>query len=290
MWFLLLRVWWKDYDRKASVSPADLLLTADFGNLVQAENAGVLRAIRSEILEKNVPRHLRDGRGKWFALTKRARVLVVSRKNGGDTNGKNGGDISRYEELADKNWHGRICSRSGQHSYNVSLLASMIAHSGKAKAHEWAQAVRAGLARKPQGNDRAQLKAIWQGQCDVAFVNTYYLGLVTRKFEQAPWGKAVKVIFPNQQDRGTHVNISGGGVVRYAPHPKLAIQLLEFLSAEQAQAIYARTNFEYPVNQKVPLSPFLKELGDFKQDRINIEKVAALRSDAVRIMDRVGWE
>ncbi len=268
--------------QEGSLSPADVLLTSDFSRLLEAEQARLLQSVKSAVLRRNVPRHLRDKDGRWFGLTVRARVLVVSRSAKGE--------IRRYEDLAKKEWHGRICSRSGQHSYNVSLLASMIAHHGVKEARSWARSVRSGLARKPQGNDRSQLKAIWQGQCDVSFVNTYYLGLVSKNPKQSSWGKGVRVVFPNQRDRGTHVNISGGGVVRYAPHRRQAVQLLEFLSGEKAQKLYVEGNFEYPVNKKVPLSPFLERLGIFKQDRIPIEKVATLRGRAVRIMDEVGWE
>ena len=265
-------------------SPADVLLTADFGRMVQAADAGLLQPIRSLKLNRSVPRHLRHKDGLWYALTVRARVMVVSKDRVPSNS------LKRYEDLALPTWKGRVCSRSGQHSYNVSLLASLIAHHGEKQALQWAKSVRGNLARKPQGNDRAQIKAIWQGLCDVALVNTYYLGLITKNPTQAPWGKAIKVMFPNQGDRGTHVNISGGGVTRHAPNRQQAIALLEFLGSPQAQELYAKANFEYPVNKQAPLSGFLQQLGKFKQDRLHIERVAAFRAQAVRLMDQAGWE
>ena len=245
----------------------------------------LLAPIESAVLEKNIPAHLRDPKNRWFALSKRARIVAVSK----DRVAK--GAIERIEDLADPKWQGRLCSRPGSHVYNRALTASLIAAHGEAKAEEWARGFVANLARRPQGDDRAQIKAVFEGVCDVAIINNYYFGKL--KYDEDPakrkWAEAVDIVFTNQNDRGNHVNISGGGVAKYSKHKQLAIEFLEFLTGPEAQKLYGEINFEYPVNPAVPASAELQSWGDFKEDQLPISRIAELAPAAQKIIDRVGW-
>ena len=266
-------------------SPADLVLTVDIGRLAIYADQDLLAPVDSEILRRNVPEHLRAPDGRWFALSKRARVLAVSKDRVAD------GEIRDIEELADKSWEGRICSRPGSHVYNRALVASMIAAHGEAGARAWAQGLVDNLARRPQGNDRAQLKAIYQGECDVSIINHYYWAKLNNGDipEQKQWADAVRIVFTNQDNRGSHINISGGGVPKHANNKEGAIQFLEFLSGPEAQRLYGTVNFEYPVNPEVPASEDLQVLGAFKEDDLPITRIAELAPTAQRIVDEVGW-
>ena len=184
------------------------------------------------------------------------------------------GELSTYEGLVDSRWKGRICIRSSKHVYNVALLASLVAHHGEKKAEEWARGLKANLARKPQGNDRAQVKAIHAGECDISLGNSYYMGKMLTNEKQIAWAEAVNVFFPNQEGRGAHMNISGAGVTRHAPRKDNAVKLLEFLSDDLAQKMYAEQNFEYPVKPGVPWSGLVESWGKFKADEIDMVKVA----------------
>ncbi|MDA0238499.1 MAG: Fe(3+) ABC transporter substrate-binding protein [Proteobacteria bacterium] len=265
-------------------TPADMVLTTDIGRLSAIADAEMLRPVKSEVLERNIPAHYRDPKGVWFGLSVRARVLFVSKDR------VRPGEITSYEQLTDPKWRGRICTRSGKHVYNISMLAAVIAEKGEAEAQKWAAGVRENLARKPQGNDRAQAKAIAEGVCDVAIANTYYMALMTtnkKSPEQQKWAAATRVVFPDLNGHGTHVNISGAAVTEHAKHPANAVKLLEFLSEDFAQQMYADQNFEYPVKAGVPLNDLVASWGKFKPSTLEISKVAKFRPLASRIMDRV---
>ena len=265
-------------------SPADAVLTADIGRINDLVTAGLVQPVASAILEANIPPQYRHQRGLWFGLTLRARIIYAHKTR------VRPGEVTGYGDLAGPGLKGRVCSRSGKHAYNITLLASIIAAEGTAAAEAWARGVKVNLARKPQGNDRAQIKAIWQGECDVAIGNSYYMGKMAtndKKPEQKKWAAAVDIIFPDQQGRGTHLNISAGAVTKSAKNRAGAVRLLEFLSDADAQKIYAEQNFEYPVNPGAPLHPMVASWGRFKADTVHLADVAAYRTEAAKIMDRV---
>ena len=267
-------------------TPADLVLTVDISRLKQFVEKDVLTPIESPALQKNIPSHLRDSNNRWFALSKRARIVVVSKERVATR------AIERIEDLTNPKWKGKICTRPGSHAYNRSLLASIIAEHGEAEAEEWAKGLVANLARQPEGNDRAQAKAIFEGVCDIAIMNTYYYGKMKfneKNPEQKDWANAINIIFTNQNDRGNHINVAGGGVVKYSKNKENAIALLEFLTTPKAQALYSSINYEYPVNPIMSLSDELASWGAFKEDELPIEKLAELAPIAQKIIDRVGW-
>ncbi|NVK43334.1 MAG: Fe(3+) ABC transporter substrate-binding protein [Oceanospirillaceae bacterium] len=269
-------------------SPADVLLTAEVGPLYDAVERGLVSPVESETLASNIPAHYRDPENRWFALTARSRIIYASKDR------VEKGEIKTYEELADPKWKGRICTRSGKHTYNLSLFASMIAYHGEEWTEQWLQDLKANLARKPQGNDRSQVKAVKEGVCDLALGNSYYFGkMLTNEEqpEQQEWAKSVNLIFPNQDDRGAHMNISGASVTKYAPNRENAVKLLEFLSSEKAQAIYAEVNYEFPVRPDTPRSELINEyMGDFKGDSINLQELGPLRATASKLLDKVGFD
>lgn len=271
---------------KATPGAADAVLTVDIGRLHDMDEAGLLQPVKSKVLEQNIPSSYRHPKGHWFGLTTRGRVIYASKKR------VKPGDITRYEDLADPKWKGRICTRSGKHVYNVSLFASIVAHLGEAKAKKWLMGLKSNLARKPSGNDRAQAKAIHAGECDLALANTYYMAkMVTnkKKKEQREWAKAVYIVFPNQKGRGTHVNISGAAVTKHAKNRKNAVLLIEFLSGEYAQKLYADQNYEYPLKKGVKIHPLVDSWGKFKADTINLAEVANKRPVASRLVDQVDY-
>tara|TARA_Y100001936_G_scaffold208223_1_gene213621 strand:- start:18926 stop:19954 length:1029 start_codon:yes stop_codon:yes gene_type:complete len=266
-------------------SPADVVLTVDIGRLYAYADKRLFAKISSKKLTTNIPAHLRDSENRWFGLSKRARIVAISRDR------VKASEVIRIEDLANPKWKGRICSRPGSHVYNRALLASMIAAHGKEAAEQWARSLVKNMARRPQGNDRAQVKAIFEGVCDVAIINSYYYGkLKTSKVPvQREWAKAIQIIFTNQNDRGNHVNISGGGVAVHSKNKAEAVRLLEFLTEKTAQTLYGEINFEFPVNANVEASKEVKSWGSFKEDRLPIERIATLTPDAQRIIDRAGW-
>ena len=266
-------------------SPADVILTVDIARLNVYADKNLLAPIVSEALTKNIPAHLRDPQNRWFSLSKRARIIVASKM------AKDANEIQTYEDLANSKFKGRICSRPGSHVYNRALVASVIEASGEKAAEAWAKGVVSNLARRPQGNDRAQVKAIFEGVCDFSIINNYYYGKLKHsdKPDQQQWAKAVKLIFPNQRNRGTHVNISGGGVAKHSKHKTEAIRFLEFLTSEEAQHLYGTINFEYPVNPNVAPPKELASWGTFKEDKLPISRIAELAPDAQKVIDRVGW-
>jgi len=264
-------------------SPADVLMTVDISRIKEAVDAGVTDAVNSDVLEANIPAHLRDENDQWFALTQRGRALYASKDRMTE------GEIATYEDLADPKWKGRVCTRSGTHDYNIALVSSMIAHHGTEEAKTWLEGLKANLARKPQGNDRGQVKAIKEGECDVAIANTYYYGKMLDDPEQRAWAESVNIIFPNQNDRGMSMNISGMTLIKGAPNKENAVKLMEFLSGDEAQKIYAEVNYEYPVKPGVEWSDYVKSWGTFKADELPLSEIARLRADAVRMIDEVGY-
>ena len=265
-------------------SPADLIFTVDIGRLYAAYEAGVTQPVQTPTLLANIPANLRDPAGHWYALTKRARVVYASRERVAP------GEITSYEDLADPRWAGRICTRSGSHVYQIGLLAAMVAHHGEAAAEAWLRGVKANLARKPQGNDRAQVKAIMEGECDIALGNNYYYGRMLADEEQSAWARSANLVFPSLNGTGTHMNISGMALTTAAPNRDDAIKLMEFLASDLAQQMYAEQNFEYPAKPDVAPSGFLPALGTFAEDDIPLVTVAEHRAAAQRIVDKVGYD
>ena len=264
-------------------SPADVLLTNESGLLFQAVDAGVTQAVSSPELETGIPASLRDPGGHWFGLTKRARVVYASKARVKQT-------AITYEELADPKWKGKICIRSGQHTYNIALIASMIAHLGEDKAEVWLNGLKANLARKPAGGDREALRDVAAGQCDLAVGNTYYMASVEHNPEQKPWADAVRIIFPNNDNRGTHVNISGAVVAAHAPNKANAISLIEFLASPPAQELYASANGEYPVREGVAVAAQVARWGTPKPDPLPLTELAKLRKKASELVDKVRFD
>tara|TARA_R100000789_G_scaffold40759_1_gene42422 strand:- start:80 stop:1072 length:993 start_codon:yes stop_codon:yes gene_type:complete len=268
-------------------SPADVVLTVDVARLKAIADADLFQSVSSPALKKNIPEQYVGDDGGWYALTLRSRILYASRERVPE------GAITTYEDLADPKWKGRICTRSGKHVYNRSLIASMIAAHGEEKAEEWAKGVVANFARKPQGNDRAQVKAIHEGQCDIAIGNTYYYALMKnneKQPEQKDWAASVRPVFPNQDGRGAHVNASGAGVLKSAKNKDNAIKLLEFLSSDLAQEMYGELNHEYPVKPGVPQSAEVRSWGEVKFDTLALSKISDNAEPAARLADRAGWQ
>ena len=252
-------------------SPVDVILTVDIGRLTDAKEAGITQPVFSEIIEKDIPATYRDPEGNWFSLTKRGRVVYASKERIGDI-------AITYEDLADPKWKGAICIRDGQHPYNIALIASMIAHHGAEYTEEWLTGLKENLATRPNGNDRGQAKSIMSGECDLALGNTYYVGLMMtneKEPEQQEWAAAIKVLFPNAADRGTHVNVSGMAMAKNAPNPENALKLMEFLAAPEAQEIYAERVFEYPVLPGAKASEIVQSFGDIHPDELPLSDIAA---------------
>jgi iron(III) transport system substrate-binding protein len=265
-------------------SPADVLITVDAARLHRAQAANLLQPIRSAVLEARIPAYLRDPEGHWFGLSKRARVIMFDRQNPPQ-------NLTRYEDLADPRFRGQICTRSSSHPYTLSLMGSIMAANGEQAAEAWARGVVANFARPPQGGDVPQIQAIPTGQCRLAIANTYYLarfGASQNPAERALYDR-IGVIFPNQADRGTHVNISGAGVVRTAPNREAAVAFLEYLTSDDAQRMFANGNFEYPVVAGIEPHPALARFGEFREDNLNAARYGAASAQALQIMQRAGW-
>ena len=267
-------------------TPADVFITADAGNLYQAKTKNILQTINSDYLTKNIPVLLRDKDNQWFALTKRSRVAVY--KIGSGTNTK----LSTYEDLADPKFKGQIVVRSSSNIYNQSLLAAMIEHKGEAFALSWAKGVVANMARKPKGNDRAQVKAVANGIGSVAIANTYYIGKMVNNKDKSQRDAVakMKIFFPVFENGGTHINISGAAVTKYAPNKVNAVKLIEFLASAKAQKLFAEGNFEYPVLAGVAPSKLVASWGTFKEDTISINSLGENNAKAVKIFDQAGWK
>jgi len=267
-------------------SPADVFITVDVGRLWRAEQAGIFAKVRSSALESRIPPAYRDPQGHWFGFSARARVIAFNKS------AVKPGEIRNYEDLANPKWKGRICIRSSSHPYNLSLVGSMIAHLGEMKAEEWVRGLKSNLARNPKGGDTDQLKAAAAGECDIAVANTYYIARLMRSARAGDRAVAQKlgVVWPNQDNRGVHMNISGGGMLKNAPHRSAALQFLEYLASDQAQANFANGNNEWPVVPGVSIrNPELESLGKFKMDSINVGQLGKNQSIAQRIADRAGF-
>lgn len=272
-------------ENEGAGSPADVLITVDAGRLHRARSRDLLQPIESELLDANVPEALRDRDGYWFGLTQRARILVYH------TGRVQPSDLSTYEDLADAKWQGRLLVRSSSNVYNQSLLASIIANDGAEAAERWAAGIERNLARDPSGGDSDQIKAVAAGAGDVAISNSYYLArlMISDNPDDRRVTEQVAPFFPNQDGRGTHVNVSGAGVTRHAPNRENAIRFIEFLSENEAQSLFAEANGEYPVKPGVAWSTILQSWGEFKADTLNLTVLGELNDDAVRIADRVQW-
>jgi len=272
---------------EGEASPADVVLTVDIGRLRQYADKNLFASFASEKLRAAIPRHLRSSDNTWFGFSKRSRVIAVSKDL------ENQDQIKRFENIADKRWNGQVCSRPGSHVYNRALLSSVIAANGEAAAKAWAEGMVANLARSPRGNDRAQIKAIYAGECGITIVNHYYYGKLinSSNSEERQWAESVNIIIPNQgeNDRGAHINISGGGIAKYSKNRKEAERFLEFLISEEAQKLYASINYEYPVISDVELPDTLTSWGKFKEDSLPIEELANSYLEAQMIIDQVGW-
>ena len=267
-------------------SPADLLITVDAGRLYRAKQKGVLQKISSEKINKNVPKEFRDKEGMWYGLTIRARIIAYAKDRINPT------ELSTYDALVQDKWNGSILVRSSENIYNQSLLASFIHNKGEEKAKTWTQGILYNMARSPKGNDRDQMKSIVSGKGDLAIINSYYVGklLGSDKPDEKEVGEKIAVFFPDQKDNGTHINISGIGVTKYAPNKENAIKLLEFLTDNYAQKIFSEANYEYPVKPGVEWADLLKRWGNFKADTTDFEKLGEYNSKAVKIFDEVGWK
>jgi iron(III) transport system substrate-binding protein len=268
-------------------SPADVLITVDAGRLWRAEQMGLFQPVKSALLESRVPESFREPGGHWFGFSMRARVIAYNKAK------VRPGEIETYEQLADPKWKGRVCMRSSTNIYNLSLMGALIDHLGAGKAESWAKAVRANLAQEPKGGDTDQLKAVAAGQCDVTVSNQYYYARLARsqKPDERQVAEKIAVVFPNQQTWGTHVNISGAGVLKHAPHREAAVQFLEYLASDEAQRYFADGNNEWPVVQSVKLdNPVLNALGEFKRDRLNVAVLGRNQPSSQKIYDRVAWK
>lgn len=267
-------------------SPADVFITVDAGRLWRAQSQGILQPVRSSVLTSLIPANVREAQGHWFGFTRRARVVIYHKDRVKPS------ELSTYEALTDPKWKGRLITRSSSNIYNQSLTGSVLAAHGAQKTEDWARGLVANFARPPEGNDTAQIKAVASGRADLALVNTYYLVRMMKsaKPDEKSAAERIGVFFPNQADRGTHINISGGGVVKTAPHRAAAIAFLEYLTTREAQLIFAGGSNEYPVVAGVPVDSVLDSYGKFKEDKLNAATYGKNNGDALKIMDRAGWK
>ena len=265
-------------------SPADLVMTTDISRLNGVVEAGVTQAVQSEILNANIPAEFRDPAGQWYGLTSRARVVYASKDRVKD------GEVTTYEDLTDPKWKGRICIRSGTNAYNLALTSAVIAHLGEAGAKSWLEGVKANLARKPSGNDRAQIKAIFAGECDISVGNTYYMKQMLEDPDQIAWADSVRIVFPTFEDGGTHVNLSGVALTKAAPNKDSAIKLMEWLSSGAAQEIYAQTNGEYPLQPGTNPSELVASWGTFTPDTKPLIEIAKLRPTSLKLTEQVNFD
>ncbi|WNL28703.1 Fe(3+) ABC transporter substrate-binding protein [Arcobacter cryaerophilus gv. pseudocryaerophilus] len=267
-------------------SPSDILITADIGNLYEAKERDLLQGVSSKVLEKNIPSHLRDEDGKWFAITKRARLFVYNPKT------INPAHLDDYFSLTKPEFKGKVITRSSTNAYNKSLLASIIAHNGEEKSLEFVKGLVDNFARDPKGADKDQIRAVASGEADIAIVNSYYLGVMANSGDRVDEeiAKEVKVFFPAQKTTGAHINISGAGITKFAPNKENAIKLIEFLTSEEAQGELAQGNYEYPVNPKVKPAGIVASWGEFKEDTIPLNEVGKQTRKAVEIATKGNWK
>jgi iron(III) transport system substrate-binding protein len=266
-------------------SPADILMAVDAGALVDLAEKGVTQPIESQVLNSAIPAQLRDGKGHWFGLSMRGRVLYAAKDV----------DLTafNYEDLADPKWKGKVCIRAGQHPYNTALFADYIAHYGAAETEKWLTGVKANLARKAGGGDRDVAKDILGGICDIGIANTYYVGLMTSGKggpEQVKWAEAIKVVLPTFKNGGTQVNVSGAAVAKHSPNKAEAVKLLEYLVSDDAQKIYAEANYEYPVKAGAAIDPIIASFGKLKIDTKPLSEIVSHRKQASQLVDKVGFD
>nr|WP_325252338.1 Fe(3+) ABC transporter substrate-binding protein [Amylibacter sp.] len=265
-------------------SPADLVMTVDISRLQALVDAGVTQPVVSETLNANIPAEFRNADGQWFGLTSRARIVYASKDRVKD------GEVTTYEDLASDKWKGRICIRSGTNAYNLALVSAMIAHHGEEGAKTWLEGLKSNLARKPSGNDRSQVKAIHAGECDISLGNTYYMKKMLEDPDQVAWAESVRIVFPEFEEGGTHVNLSGVALTKAAPNKEQAIQLMEWLSSEEAQEIYAQVNGEYPLKEGTEASDLVKGWGTFTPDNKPLGEIAKLRPASLKLMESVDFD
>lgn len=267
-------------------SPADILITSDAGRLCRAKSENLLQALTNENISGVMPEYLKDPENFWFGITKRARIIAYH-KDRVKTE-----DLSNYEALTEAKWNGKVVIRSSSNIYNQSLMASLIAHLGEDAAKAWAEGIVKNMARAPKGNDRDQVKAVAAGQGDLAVINTYYLGKLLNgsSDEEKNAGNAVNVFWPNQEGRGTHINVSGMGMAKYAPNKENAIKLMEYLLSKEVQKQFAEANYEYPVRTDVEPSELLKSWGTFKEDTLSLTELGKNNQKAVMLFDEAGWK
>ena len=265
-------------------SPADLVLTVDIARLTEVVNAGVTQAVSSPVLDANIPAEFRDPANQWFGLTSRARIVYTSKERVAP------GEVTTYEDAQPPQRRSDVCMRSGTNDYNVALTAAVLAHHDADFTRAWLEGVKANLARKPDGGDRDQVKAIWAGQCDIAIGNTYYLGQMLADPEQAEWANSVNLVFPVFEGAGTHMNVSGVAMTKAAPNHDAALTLMEWLSSDAAQGIYAETNYEFPVKPGVARSALVESWGAFTPDSLALAEVAAKRPDALKLIEEVDFD
>ena len=264
---------------EGSRSPADVVMTVDISRLAEVVDAGLTQAVTSDVLAANIPAEFRDPGNQWFGLTTRARVIYASRDRVAE------GEVTTYEDLTDPKWAGRICTRSGTNSYNIALTSAVIAHHGEEVALDWLKGVKANLARKPQGNDRAQVKAIWAGECDISVGNTYYMGQMLADEEQTAWADSVRIVFPTFENSGTHMNVSGVAMTKSAPNRENAVKFMEYLASPAAQEIYAADNHEFPIAPGTAASELVQSWGSFTADTVNLMDLAKLRPAALKLTE-----
>ncbi len=265
-------------------SPADLVMTVDIARLDQVVAAGVTQAVDDPALEAAIPAEFRDPGQHWFGLTSRARIVYASKDRVAP------GEVTTYEDLADPKWKGRICTRPFTSDYNVALTAAFLAHHGPEATRAWLEGVKANLAKRPEGNDRSQVKSIWAGECDISLGNTYYMGQMLADPEQIPWANAVNIVFPVFEGGGTHVNISGVAMTKSAPNHDNALKLMEFLASDEAQRIYAETNHEFPIKAGVARSALVESWGEFTPDSLSLTEMARLRPEALKLIEDVNFD
>ena len=277
----------KRIEQEGENTRADILLTVDAGNLYKAKHDNLLQSINSSKLNELIPSHLRDIDGYWYGLSIRSRVIMYNPKK------VNINELSTYEDLANPKWKGRICIRSSSNIYNQSLLASLVSHLGIDKAENWAGKVVENFSRKPKGNDRTQMTSVVLEECDITLANTYYLGkwISSEKEDERKYANMIAVFFPNQINRGAHINISGAAVVKYSKNPDNAIKLIEYLASKKAQELYAKANHEYPIRGNIEVSDIVKSWGyPFKQDSLSLNELGKNNTKAVQIFDKVNWQ
>jgi len=265
-------------------SPADIVLTVDISRLSALVDSELTQSVDSPILDSNIPKKYRDPNGLWFGLTTRARIIYASKER------IKNGEVETYEQLADPKLRGKICTRSGLNAYNLALTSAILHHHGEEFAINWLNGLKGNLARKPQGNDRAQVKAIWAGECDISIGNTYYMGKMLEDAKQAEWANSVRIIFPKFENGGTHVNVSGIGMAKFSPNPENALKFMEFLSSANAQEIYATANFEYPIAPGTQADKLVKSWGSFEADDVNLMTIAKLRKRALELTEIVDFD